>query len=126
MDQARLAVADGIFEVGKAVIENADPPDASPYGEGLPQQGGVLAYIDGKKVNGWSLQGNQPKPPRAARISRTRGTVILVGWGFPARFNETGTVEMAAQPFFTPSADEIVTPASATRIMAPVVSGRLR
>jgi HK97 gp10 family phage protein len=123
LDQVTLAVADGMFAVGKAIIETARPPDAPPYGEGLRDQGGVLVYVDGKKVAGFGLDGKQPKPPRAAKVSRGQGIHVIVGWGFPGRFVELGTAKMAAQPFLTPAADEVL--ARATEIMAPVVKEAL-
>lgn len=131
MAEVDLAVADGLFEVGKAFIETASgrapdsPFEPYPTGEGLPKQGGVLAYVDGKKVAGWSGTGKQPKAPRAARVSRRMGVVVIAGFGFPARFNEVGTVKHAAQPFVTPSADEIITPSNSVAILAPIVSGKL-
>lgn len=105
VDEAVLAIADGAVAWAQETVEGMipDAPD-SPYmpfptGEGLPKQGGVLAYFDGKKIAGWSPLGKQPRVPRAARISRTRGLVLIMGWGFPARFNEFGTVRTPAQPF---------------------------
>lgn len=123
VDQVTLAMADGMFAVGKAIIENARPPDLPPLGKGLLEGGGVLAYVDGKKVNGWSQGGKQPKPPRAARVSKGRGAVVIVGWGFPARLVELGSIHNTPNPFFTPSVDETLPRAQS--IMAPVVSAAL-
>lgn len=129
VDGVMLAVADGMFEVGKQMVEAAAttapdyPTGRWPINEGLPKQGGVLAYYDGKKVAGYGLDGRQPRPPRAARVSRSRGIIVIVGWGFPARFNEFGTVKMPANPFFTPAADRIEP--QAVPIMTPVVSAEL-
>ncbi len=123
LDQVTLATADGMFAVGKAILEAARPPDATPFGEGLVDRGGVLAYVDGKKVNGFGMDGKQPKPPRAARVSKGRGAVVIVGWGFPARFQEFGTIHHGAQPFFTPAVD--ATMPRSQQIMAPVVKAKL-
>jgi len=123
VDQVALAVADGLFEVGKAIIENARPPDLPPFGEGLIEGGGVLAYVDGKKVNGWHKDGKQPKPPRAARVSKGKGAVVIVGWGFPSRLVELGSIHNTPNPFFTPSVDETL-PRSQS-IMAPFVGPKL-
>lgn len=120
LDELRLAVADGLLEVGQTIVETADPPDATPYGEGLVTHGGVLVYADRKKVAGWSQRGTQPKKPRAARLGR--GITLLVGWGFPGRFQEFGTVHHRAQPFATPAAQEVMAQAGA--IMAPIVKSR--
>jgi HK97 gp10 family phage protein len=128
LDQVTLAVADGLFAVGKQIIDTARPAD-SPYepfptGEGLPLQGGVLAYVNGKKVAGYGLDGRQPRAPRAARVSRGRGVEVIVGWGFPARFNEFGTVKMAAQPFFTPA--ELAVLPQTNAILAEVTGPKLK
>jgi hypothetical protein len=109
-----LIIADGLFAVGQQIIETGMPnaPDSPeepyPLGEGLPRQGGVLAYVDGKKVAGWSGRGTQPRAPRAAKVSRHMGIIVIVGWGFPARFNEIGTVHQAPHPFVAPARDEVL------------------
>ena len=99
MDQVQLAIADGILEVGKAVVTVADPPDAAPYGEGLVTRGGTLVYDGQAKVGGWGEDGRQPPKPRAFGVSS--GTInAAIGFGFPGRFQEFGTSKMAANPFF--------------------------
>lgn len=102
-------VADGMSEAGRTVIETARPPD-SPYmpyptGEGLPRQGGTLTYVHGQKVAGWSLRGVQPKKPRSVDVRA--GLVCVVGFGFPGRFAETGTVHSRPQPFLSPARDQV-------------------
>jgi hypothetical protein len=101
-DAITLAVADGAFELAKAVIEGADVPDATPLGKGLIQGGGVLAFV-GKKRVGVATTGGQTsvKKPRAAKLSAF-GITVIGGFGFPGRFVETGTVHMAPEPFLTP------------------------
>lgn len=129
LDQVTLALADGLFAVGKAIVDAGatvapdSPYEPYPASEGLPKQGGVLAYHDGKKIGGYGLDGKQPRVPRAAHISRSRGVVVIVGWGFPARFNEFGTVRTPAQPFFAASVDAALP--QATQIMAPIVGPEL-
>lgn len=119
-----LGVADGVMEFGRTIIETADPPDAEPFGKGLITSGGVLVYVDGQKVDGWSELGTQPKPPRTAQVSRAKGLILaIVGWGFPGRFQEIGTVNHPPQPFAIPAADA-VTP-HASRIIGPSVRARL-
>lgn len=123
LDDVTLAIADGLNAVGMEILQSTNPPDSPfppyPEGEGLPKQGGVLTYVNGKKVAGYGQDGKQPRAPRAAKVSRSQGAVVIVGYGFPARFNEEGTVKMAAQPFFSPVAFDIL-PRSA-EIMEPIV-----
>jgi hypothetical protein len=114
LDDVTLIVADGLFEAGKTIIELASerapdsPYDPFPTGEGLPKQGGVLVYVANKKTHGWSLRGDQPVKPRAARLAtKAHSVVAIIGFGFPARFNEVGTIRQPARPFFTPSAREV-------------------
>lgn len=106
IDGVRLALADGVFAVAKTIVNEADPPDATPYGKGLVTNGGALLYVDGKKLDGMGLDGRQPGKPRSAKSSP--GTVAIAGFGFPGRFLEFGTVKMAAQPFFTPARDRVL------------------
>lgn len=107
IDGVNLALADGVHAVGRAIIDTARPPDAPPYGVGLVTAGGVLTYVGSRKVNGWSQSGRQPSKPRAVRLVQGVITAI-VGWGFPARFVEFGTVNMAAEPFATPARNAVI------------------
>lgn len=122
-----VAVADGLLEVGRTIVEVADPPDSPdlpyPTGEGLPLQGGVLVYAEGKKVAGWSQRGLQPKKPRAAETPKG-AVVAIVGFGFPGRFKEGGTVNDPASPFLSPALDQ--TAPHIGEIMAGVVGPELR
>ena len=102
VDAVRLGVADGLYDLGHAVVWNARPPDAEPYGVGLITRGGVMAWVDGKIVAREGKDGKAPRKPRALRLARP-GITICVGWGFPARFVELGTILHAAQPFLTPA-----------------------
>lgn len=114
LDDVTFAVADGLHEAGRAIVEIAganapdSPLDPYPTGEGLPKQGGVLTYVGNQKVDGWSIRGPQPKKPRSVRLVVKQHSVVTVaGFGFPARFAEGGTVRQAAQPFFTPARDRV-------------------
>lgn len=119
------AFTDGVFEVGKAIIEAADPPDATPFGQGLVTQGGVLVYVGPKQVHAWSLSGKKPKKPRKVRVKAEAGNIFgIVGFGFPGRFQETGTVNHPAQPFLTPAVSQVGPQAPA--ILDRVVRPRLR
>lgn len=107
IDGVNLAIADGVHAVGKAIIETARPPDATPFGVGLVTSGGVLTYVGTKKVNGWSQGGLQPKKPRAVRLAQ--GIIkAIAGWGFPGRFQEFGTVHQPARPFATPARNSVI------------------
>jgi hypothetical protein len=124
LGEVDLALANGIEEVVRTIVEVADPPDAEPFGVGLVTRGGWLVYNGSKKVAGGSLDGRQPKKPRAFRVAATEGITAIAGWGFPARFQETGTINHAAQPFGTPSMLEVG--AAAPEIMRSVVAPRLK
>lgn len=123
LDDVTLALADGMNAVGMEILQSTKPPDSPfppyPEGEGLPKQGGVLAYVNGKKVAGYGQDGKQPRAPRAAKVSRSQGAVVIVGYGFPGRFNEEGTVKMRSQPFLSPAAAEVLP--RTVEIMEPVV-----
>lgn len=123
-DAIALAVADGLLEVGRTIIETADPPDAPPYGQGLVQQGGAIAFVKGKKVGDSATfsGGKATAKPRAAKVNDAP-VVVIVGWGFPARFVEFGTVKMAAEPFFVPARDAVAP--SAAAIAAPIIRNAL-
>lgn len=97
------AVATGLEHFARLVVVDADPPDATPYGEGLVTQGGWLAYARNKKIGGGSLGGKQPKKPRGWRVSNNDSIEAIAGFGFPGRFQEMGTVHHPAQPFLWPS-----------------------
>lgn len=96
----RLGTADALFSLCKDILYDTHPPDAPPYGEGLPLNGGAIVWVDGRKVAGVGLY-STPRKPRAARLLRP-GITAVVGFGFPARFNERGTLRQPARPFFAP------------------------
>ena len=123
IDQMLVAVADGASELARTVVEVAEPPDATPIGAGLVTSGGYLTYVNGGKVDGWGQDGKQPKPPRAAKVRQGVGVVSVVGFGFPGRFQEFGTVHHAAQPFLTPARDRVMPQASS--IIVPIVRSRM-
>lgn len=102
-DEITLAVADGMFELAKSIVLSAHPPDAPPYGQGLVQGGGVVAFAGNKRV-GVAATGGQGAitKPRAAKLDPT-GITVIGGFGFPGRFLEEGTVHTRAQPFLTPA-----------------------
>jgi hypothetical protein len=114
LDDVSFIVADGLFEAAKLIIETASglapdsPYDPYPTGEGLPKQGGVLVYAGNRKTHGWSIRGDQPVKPRASRATTKGHSIVAVlGFGFPGRFAEAGTVNMAGKPFLAPSRDAV-------------------
>ena len=107
VDGVELALADGVHEVAKEIVEVANVPDAAPYGEGLIVHGGTLLYKGNQKLDGWSKDGRQPKKPRRFRTPASGGVVAIAGFSFPGRFLEFGTSKMAAQPFLAPARDQV-------------------
>lgn len=104
LDELHLLLAEAVEEVARTIVETAQPPDATPFGEGLVTEGGWLVYSGPKKVGGGSLTGLQPKKPRAFKVAGTEGIVAIAGFGFPGRFQETGTARQQAHPFLWPAA----------------------
>ncbi len=120
VDRVTLAMATGVYEVAKTILRAADPPDATPWGIGLVTNGGALLYRGRLKLAGVGLDGRQPRPPRAAKVSADPNlTQAIVGYGFPGRFQELGTVNQPARPFLTPAAQQVLP--NAPQIMAGVV-----
>ena len=117
LSRVRGALADGLGDVAATIVDVADPPDATPFGEGLVTTGGYYVAVDGKKI-----AGNANKP-RGAKVPNP-GIVALAGFGFPGRFQELGTVHQPARPFLTPAMQQIA-PAAPT-IMAGPVRAQLR
>jgi len=124
LDRVHLAMATGVYQVGKEILRATHPPDATPWGVGLVNNGGVLLYRGRAKLAGFGLDGRQPRPPRAARVSRDPNlTQAIVGYGFPGRFQELGTIHQRARPFLTPAVQQILP--NAPIIMASVVGPAL-
>lgn len=98
IEGVHLAAADGAFAVARAVIAEARPPDAPPYGKGLVEGGGAIAYAGKRKVDGTTIGGRQIKKPRAVKLDADTVQAIA-GFGFPARFVNNGTVHERANPF---------------------------
>lgn len=101
-----LAIADGLFAVALRVLEVVRVPDAPPYGQGLVQGGGAIAYLGNRKVAGTTIGGKQIKKPRSLN-TRDGQAVAIVGFGFPARFVELGTLHNHAEPFLTPAVGQV-------------------
>lgn len=123
LSELRLAIADGVLEIARTIVDEANPPDETPYGQGLVDRGGWAVWVDGKKVAGGSLDGTQPKKPRALKLDADQ-VVGIAGFGFPAQLQETGSVHQPARPFLWPAAVRVK--AIAADIMRDIVGGRLR
>lgn len=93
-DLMRREAAQGLLAVVEEALARADVPDATPYGQGLIQKGAAVAFIDGDRVGG------EADLPRGESAD---GIVAYVGWPFPARFQEQGTIRQPARPFVTPA-----------------------
>lgn len=122
LDAIRLGQADGLEAVGEAIIAVATPraPDAAPYGKGLVGGGSVVTMVDRRKVASF---GPLSRIPRSGRVPAV-GTVSVVGFSFPGRFKETGTIYNPAEPFLTPSVAEVIPDAAA--LVAAAVAKRLQ
>jgi hypothetical protein len=149
VDATRLAVADGAFAVAKRVVQVAtsrvpDDPrlkvrtltaegklrweheagtDPQGIGLGLIQGGGALVFVDRKKVDGTLIGGKQIKKPRALKLD-ARSIVAIAGFGFPGRFVEKGTVDTSAEPFLSPSMDQVAgeTPGIMQTTVRPLIA----
>jgi hypothetical protein len=119
LDAAWLAVADGLLAVGQAIVDEAHPPDAPPYGQGLVNRGAAGVWVNGKKVGGEAAK------PRGIRV-REYAMVGVAGFDFPARFQELGTAHQPARPFLTPAANQVkgTSPAIIRDVVAAKTGGR--
>jgi hypothetical protein len=127
LDEVMGGLADGVFDVARAigVVAENRAPDATPYGEGLVDRLGAIVWVRGQKVHEWSSSGRRPDKPRALRVKSAGEVVGVVGAGFPGMFQELGTVHHSAQPFLTPSAQEIVG-SEARLLLSKAMERRLR
>ena len=109
VEKLRLGIADAIFGVALEVLDNTHPPDAPPYGKGLIEGGGAVAFVDKKKVNGTTIGGRQIKKPRSLKLGTGEdGIVAIVGYGFPGRLVHNGSIHNKANPFLRRSVLEIL------------------
>jgi hypothetical protein len=97
VDALRLGWADGTQEEAEAIVATAAQriPDVPPIGRGLKFSGAAVTYVDGKKVAG---KGTAPRGAAPAS-----GVVTILGFGFPGRFREVGTVRQPPRPTLTPA-----------------------
>lgn len=112
-----MAMVRGLELLAVKVLQVVEPPDAASgtwsidgssgprtEGIGLVDRGGFLSYVDGKRVGG------DPEVRRKPRgfLVRGRGVSVAVGFGFPGRFNELGTIHQPPRPFLTPAVIQVV------------------
>jgi hypothetical protein len=105
--EIELAQADALFEVAKEVLAVFHPWDAPPHGQGLPEGEGAIAYYGRKKVGATQIGGRDVAKPRQLRLADGESKVA-VGIGFPGRFLELGTVDIAADPRLTEAVNRVV------------------
>jgi hypothetical protein len=144
LDAIRGGFVDGMAAMGAAILAKAHPPDDDPIGVGLVHEGGWGVWADGKKVatspsepvqrieesvSGGSF-GHAVKVHRARKVGGAvtlprglkvkQGITLVVGFGFPARFNELGTIHQPARPFFTPVVMETIPGMAEDFLKSPV------
>lgn len=85
---------DGLEELGRTIVERVEPPDDPATKERIVGDYGVWA--NGRKVAGGASK------PRAARVKE--GITLIVGYPFPMRLQELGSVHQPARPVFSPVA----------------------
>lgn len=110
-DPVLLAVADGLYAVAQRIGEEASTraPDEPPLNVGLPNNWGAMEWALGKVVGARAgAGGSSVTKPRGFSASRSEAAAV-VGFGFPGRFNELGTVHQPARPFFGPAALAVAT-----------------
>jgi hypothetical protein len=110
-------LASGMETVGSTTIENTSPPDAAPFGEGLITTGDWGVWNGTRKVGGTATK------PRAVKLP-AEGITLVVGYGFPGRFQEFGTIHQPARPFLSPAMLETLP--GAADLLSPAVRDRLR
>lgn len=110
-------LASGLEDVGTRAIENTEPPDAAPFGEGLITTGDWGVWNGTRKVGGTATK------PRSVKLSG-EGITLVAGYGFPGRFQEFGTVNQPARPFLSPAMLETLPEVAA--LLSPRVRDRLR
>jgi hypothetical protein len=112
LNRAALAAIDldmavGLETLAQEVLRVADVPDQPPYGVGLVDRGGVISFVDGKRVGGDRAVTRRPRD-----LMTRKGTTVAVGFSFPAKFQEMGTENQPARPFLTPAVMRVVGSAS--------------
>lgn len=104
LDEMQQALATGVGAGLRDMMETASArvSDVPELGVGIKYAGGYIVYANGKAVVEGSVTGVKVQPPSGQRVSKGTGLYGFIGFGRPARFLETGTVNMAARPFLSP------------------------
>lgn len=106
-DPVMVAVADGLFAIAMRIgeVAAAAAPDAPELNYGLPENWGAGAWANGKLIDGFgATSGEAFSKPRGTGPVPKVGAAAVIGFGFPGRFNELGTVNQPARPFLGPAA----------------------
>lgn len=119
LQELDLAIAKGLEGVALEVLQTVRAPDATPFGEGLVDQGGFISYVDAKRVGG-----DADAKPKGLRAGK--GAMAAVGFGFPGRFQEMGTVRQPPRPFLSPVVMGIVGSNVATQAIARACASMLQ
>jgi len=103
LNQVQQALAKGLLALAESIGRDASSIVAvSADTWHIRDHWGAAAYVDGKKVGDVSADGSATAKPRAFRAPK--GLSAIVGFDFPARFHEVGTVDTRAAPFLSPAA----------------------
>lgn len=110
-ERARQALVEGLHQLGLAVRDNAAermPRGAPPVH--VADSGTVVSYDEGREV--------VRSGPGTVREAEQPQLGTVVGFGFPSRFLETGTVNMSPRPSLGPAIDEEATSEALQREVA--------
>jgi hypothetical protein len=100
LDEIHGGFVDAMAEIGARTLATAAPnvPDDPTTAATIVGDWGV--WSDGKKVAG---NGTKPRS-----VSVKEGITLLVGFPFPMRFHEEGTIHEPARPVLTPAMIEVL------------------
>jgi hypothetical protein len=138
-DPLMVAVADGLMEMARRIGEEAaaHAADSPTYinesgqrvpqpaaGYGLPSNWGVMGWTFGNLIEARKATGSERlTKPRALKLQRD-SVQAIVGFGFPARFNELGTQDQPARPFLGPAGQAFATSGEVQPIMKAALASR--
>lgn len=85
-------LAEGLGTMAESILARTNPPDDPATSAQIA--GGYGVWVDGQQVAG---SGDAPHG-----VTPGPGVTLVVGYDFPARFNEIGSAHQPGRPFFTP------------------------